>query len=76
MTRPELHALVDIVMDAMERLIDKRFILTIGSDSIEFCHVYYISRIYTSKRIDSHNYPTFSDFTQAVQEYIKTLETK
>jgi len=62
MTRPELHALVDIVMDAreigIEINIDIRSVIEVWG-----MHMYI-----------SSDYPTFSDFTQAVKEYIKTLE--
>ena len=70
MTRPELHALVDIVMDAREK--HNREIKLEIFDNIHFWD--------HSKRdtgwINSMDYPTFSDFTQAVKEYIKTLENK
>ena len=76
MTRPELHALVDIVMDARERMPNIILILTvnINSNDVELCHFYYKTGLPISKKIDTSYYPTFSDFTQAVQEYIKTLE--
>jgi len=68
MTRPELHALVDIVMDAREKYPNYEFYLHVEYN-IQFYHVNY-------KYLSDYNYPTFSDFTQAVKEYIKTLETK
>lgn len=66
MTRPELHALVDIVMDAREK--GHNLHLKISGEA----------NVYLSEHFDlwSSLYPTFSDFTKAVQEYIKTLETK
>jgi len=66
MTRPELHALVDIVMDARERMPNEDIWLDINTD-IKVYHV-------CSKVFSLGCYPTFSDFTQAVKEYIKTLE--
>jgi len=66
MTRPELHALADIVMDAREKH-GNSIQLVIGR-SIEFYHI--------GKKYIVNNYKTFSDFTQAVKEYIKTLENK
>jgi len=60
MTRPELHALVDIVMDARER----GFSFCIENED-DYTLVNHLA---------SYDYPTFSDFTQAVKEYIKTLE--
>lgn len=66
MTREELHELVDIVMDAREKGHSLR--LEIGAD-IYFWHIkgeYYFDVDY--------KYPTFSDFTQAVKDYIKSLE--
>lgn len=66
MTREELHELVDIVMDARERgiKIDMTItdIISIGTDGEPY-------------RFNSFKfmYPTFSDFTQAVKEYIKSL---
>jgi hypothetical protein len=67
MTRPELHALVDIVMDARERMNDLEIqiddeVTLIDWQPLGMVHMY------------SSHYPTFSDFTQAVKEYIKTLE--
>jgi len=67
MTRPELHALVDIVMDARERGIRLSFI-NFNNDF----NIYDMDRIF-SFDISSSDYPTFSDFTKAVQEYIETL---
>lgn len=66
MTRPELHALVDIVMDARERANKVLTITTLAYGGI-------LVGLYTDV-FCSHDYPTFSDFTQAVNEYIKTLE--
>jgi len=66
MTRPELHALVDIVMDARDRT--KQNIELYISDQIELWHNQLTVSIYLE---EIH---TFSDFTKAVQEYIKTLE--
>lgn len=82
MTRPELHALVDIVMDARERWQYEDFGLFISSQEtvktkVNFVHL--ISPIYADnkvKRFRCDDYPTFSDFTKAVKDYIKTLETK
>jgi len=65
MTLPELHALVDIVMDARERT-GAELVLRIGDGISLFHH----SEYYWD---NSFNYPTFSDFTKAVQEYIKSL---
>lgn len=65
MTSPELHALVDIVMDARERGTE---IEMGGNMTVDFPNQEHI--------FQNYQYPTFSDFTQAVKEYIKTLETK
>lgn len=65
MTRTELHELVDIVMDARER--GHTLKLEISND-IYFWH---IKEIYYYD-VD-YRYPTFSDFTQAVKEYIQGL---
>lgn len=65
MTRPELHALVDIVMDARERGIE---IEMGGNMTVDFPNQEHL--------IQHYEHPTFSDFTQAVKDYIKTLETK
>ena len=70
MTRPELHALVDIVMDARERGIALSLI-----NFNEDANIYDRDAVLTFDEWSS-DYPTFSDFTQAVKEYIKTLETK
>jgi len=70
MTRPELHALADIVMDAREKGIPLAFI-----NFNEDVNIYDRDRIFEFE-IWLSDYPTFSDFTQAVNEYIKTLETK
>ena len=67
MTRPELHALVDIVMDARERT-DRDLELVICK------YAFFIDNCDADFFLRSHDYPTFSDFTQAVKEYIKTLE--
>lgn len=66
MTRPELHALVDIVMDAKEKYPKHEIYLHIEYNCL-FYHVNY-------KYLSNYNFETFSDFTQAVKEYIKTLE--
>jgi hypothetical protein len=66
MTRQELHALVDIVMDARDRMPVKRLWITIDTD-VSFYDM--DGRIFRSNLFD-----TFSDFTQAVKEYIKTLK--
>lgn len=68
MTRADLHALVDIVMDAREKT---GFDLELQID--KYC---YFINCNTSFDLNSRYYPTFSDFTQAVKEYVKTLETK
>lgn len=70
MTRPELHALVDIVMDARERGIMIAFINF--NDDV---NIYDLKNVIESDMWLS-GFDTFSDFTQAVKEYIKTLETK
>jgi hypothetical protein len=72
MTRPELHALVDIVMDARERTISHRntFTLAFNARGINFYDFFQDNTI----DIYRDEFDTFSDFTQAVQEYIKTLE--
>ena len=70
MTRPELHALVDIVMDARDKGIALPFI-----NFYEDVNIYYNSSI-CEFDIWLSDYPAFSDFTQAVKEYIKTLENK
>lgn len=63
MTRPELHELVDIVMDARERT-GKSINIDIGR----------VIKVWYNYMYISDDYPTLSDFTKAVQEYIKTLE--
>lgn len=64
MTSPELHELVDIVMDARERGI-----------AIALINFNVDVNIYVNDFDEwSSDYPTFSDFTQAVKEYIKRLE--
>lgn len=62
MTREELHELVDIVMDAREK---HRIQIHIAASWVNVF----------GKGIDIYNYdyPTFSDFTQAVKDYIKSL---
>lgn len=67
MTREELHELVDIVMDAREKL--NREIKLEILDNIYFWDHSSINL----KWINSSDYPTFSDFTQAVKGYIKSL---
>lgn len=68
MTREELHELVDIVMDARDR----------GNNNFQMDLSNFISiwHFFNSKYwfIKSDDYPTFSDFTQAVKDYIKSLE--
>lgn len=69
MTREELHELVDIVMDAREKgILNEYYGLSISYNGINFYN-------YGSDIIDiyAHNYPTLSDFTQAVKDYIKSL---
>jgi len=68
MTRPELHELVDIVMDAREKGIP-----------LNILGIFINPNIYNSENIPEFDiwlseFETFSDFTQAVKEYIKTLE--
>jgi len=64
MTRTELHELVDIVMDARERT-DRNMHLLFKKNLVFF---------YTGYRyIHSEDYFKFSDFTQAVKEYIDGL---
>lgn len=66
MTRPELHELVDVVIDAREKGHPLK--LEIGND-VYFWHMrkkYYYDV--------NFRYKTFSDFTQAVKDYIKSLE--
>lgn len=70
MTSPELHALVDIVMDAREKGI--KIVLLIYPNHV---NAYDFNKVLDFDTFSS-DYPTFSDFTQAVKEYIKTLETK
>lgn len=67
MTRTELHELLDIVMDARDRT-DRDLEIQIGQnvtminwDSLSLGSIH------------SSDYPTFSDFTQAVKEYIQSL---
>lgn len=67
MTREELHELVDIVMDAREKGIPLGII-----NLVDDANIYHIGAgldfdIWLS------DYPTFSDFTQAVKGYIKSL---
>lgn len=66
MTRPEIHALVDIVMDARERLPRKKLWIDINTNVLFYDM--------NEKSISSSDFRKFSDFTKAVQEYIKTLE--
>lgn len=73
MTRPELHALVDIVMDARERT--KKDLKIEFDRNAKLWHFGSV-REGVLKALFSYDYPTFSDFTQAVKEYIKTLENK
>jgi len=69
MTRPELHALVDIVMNARGtiKITDVR---NIGNICIG------IKVVIRFNIFNSADYPTFSDFTKAVQEYIKHLKNE
>lgn len=63
MTREELHELVDIVMDAREEGIMAE--IDVRKNSVRaWVYIHFI---------DSLDYPTFSDFTQAVKDYIKSL---
>lgn len=79
MTREELHELVDIVMDARDKWRYEDFGLFISSQEtvktkVNFVHL--ISPIYADnivKRFRCDDYHTFSDFTQAVKDYIKSL---
>ena len=68
MTRPELHALVDIVMDARDK--GKPLAFLNFNDDI---NIYDMDSISNFDEWLS-DYPHFSDFTKAVKEYIKTLE--
>ena len=70
MTRPELHALVDIVMDARERTGEDLQICI--KKNLDFWH--HGTDCMVIINLWQQNYPTFSDFTQAVKGYIKTLE--
>lgn len=70
MTRPELHALVDMVMDARDKGIMMAFI-----NFYDDVNVYDLKNVIESDMWSS-DFETFSDFTKAVEEYIKTLETK
>ena len=65
MTRHELHTLVDIVMDARESY---NKVLTITTLAYGGVLVGLFNDVFCS-----HDYPTFSDFTQAVKDYIKSL---
>jgi len=65
MTREELHELVDIVMDAISRGVEIG--LSIRSNNKVSVRGWF-------KTYNSERYPTFTDFTKAVQGYIKTLE--
>lgn len=70
MTKEELHELVDVVIYAMEEgILNGYYGLSISYNGINFYN-------YGSDIIDiyAHDYPTFSDFTQAVKEYIQTLD--
>lgn len=69
MTRPELHALVDIVMDAREIANDLEIQI---DDEVTFIDWQPTGMVHMYSSL----YPTLSDFTKAVQEYIKTLQTK
>lgn len=63
MTREELHELVDIVMDAREKGIEADIS---GNIKVIFKPGY--------DQIQYYDYPTFSDFTQAVKDHVKSLE--
>lgn len=65
MTREELHELVDIVMDARKKT---GFDLELQIDN--YC---YFINCNSSFDLNSRNFKTFSDFTQAVKDYIKSL---
>lgn len=65
MTREELHELVEIVMDARESY---NKVLTITTLTYGGVIVGLFNDVFCS-----HDYPTFSDFTQAVKDYIKSL---
>lgn len=69
MTRPELHALVDIVRDAFDKGLDLELRICDNIALVDWGN-HHPHHIYSS------GFDTFSDFTQAVKEYIKTLETK
>lgn len=65
MTREELHGLVDLVMDARAKYgSDIQLTIAYG---IKFYHIGY-------EDISLEHYNQFSDFTQAVKDYINTLE--
>lgn len=67
MTRKELHELVDIVMDAADRGNHIRI-------STHWVDVWVYHKGCSSELdIWSNDYPTFSDFTQAVKDYIESL---
>ena len=65
MTRPELHALADIVMDAREIGININLFI------MDAVYVFIGDNEFLSTKFE-----TFSDFTQAVKEYIKTLNNQ
>lgn len=67
MTREELHELVDIVMDAREKGYDLEIQIDDEVTLVDWCNNY-------PHYIYSSGFNSFSDFTQAVKEYIKTLE--
>lgn len=67
MTREELHELLDIVMDAREKT--KRDLEIQIDDDFTFIDW---SNGFPQYIYDT-NYPTFSDFTQAVKDYIKSF---
>ena len=74
MTRPELHELVDIVMDARERTkADLKIRISDGIDLFHYEKYYYITSNNYYTFITSNNYYTFPDFIQAVKEYIEGL---
>lgn len=68
MTREELHELVDIVMDVRAKSTQD-LELKFGEDVA----LYHLNRFPLPEVIYSFDYPTFSDFTQSVKDYIKSL---
>lgn len=71
MTREELHELVDIVMDAREKGFEMNLLIYGDTSDV---NVYYINNVFDSiLDIWASDYNDFSDFTQAVKDYIKNL---